>query len=126
MNVGIVIWLFSLALLVNLVSALNIRKEDKARYEAVMRNEYDAYGRMLKNKLFKFFIKFDKKSDYVFLRTFISNILLLVSILLEIGFFVLALVYSDDGLKIIMSYGQVISSLIIGSVVTFVCKYKRF
>ncbi len=118
MTVGMVIWLFILTLDVNLVSAINIYSGDKTR---CLQNYF---GKMLVSKAFRFFIKYDRKTTLMYLKTFIANILLFVGALVEIVLFVLSLTVKDETFKIILSSGVLVIGLLIGAIITGICRYK--
>ena len=118
MTVGMIIWMFILTVFVNTVSALTIYNSDKARYQ---QNTFD---KMLESKILRFLLKFDRKNTQIYLRTFIANILLFCAVLLEIVLFVLALATTDETFKMILSAGMLILGLLIGAIITGICRYK--
>ena len=118
MTVGMIIWMFVLTVLVNTVSAINIYSGDKTRYLQ------SYFGKMLVPKVFKFLIKYDHKTALVYLRTFIANIFLFVGALIEIALLVLSLAATDETFKIIFSSAMLVLGLLIGAIVTGICRYK--
>ncbi len=119
MTVGMIIWLFILTIFVNTVSALTIYNGDKARYQ---QNTFD---KMLESRVWRFLLKFDRKTTQIYLRTFIANILLFCAVLLEIILFVLTLATTDETFKIILSSGGLVLGLLIGAIITGICGYKH-
>lgn len=119
MTVGMIIWLLVLAIFVNTVSAFIIYGGDKARYQQ------NIFDKMLESKLFRFLLKFDRKTTQIYLRTFIANILLFCAALFEIILFVLALVVADEKCKTIFSFGVLVSGLLIGAIIAGIYGYRR-
>ncbi|MBR7186460.1 MAG: hypothetical protein IKD43_03115 [Clostridia bacterium] len=119
MTVGMIIWLFVLTIFVNTVSALTIYNGDKARYQ---QNTFD---KMLESKVFRFLLKFDRKTTQIYLRTFIANILLFCAVLFEIILFVLALAAADETCKTILSSGVLVLGLLIGAIIAGICRYRH-
>ena len=114
----IIILLFIYAIYANIVSAINIYDGDKKRY---LNN---VFGKMLEFKVNKFLLKYNCKTTQIYLRTFIANILLFTSILLEILLFVFSLLVNYDTHKIILGSTLFILSLLIGNIITCICRYK--
>lgn len=119
MTVGMIIWLFVLTIYVNVVSAFNIYNGDKSQYTQ------NAFGKMIESKVFRLFIKFDKKTTQIYLKTCIANILLFCGVLIEITLFVFSLLTTVETIKIILSLGVILSGLLVGAIVTGICRYKH-
>lgn len=80
---------------------------------------------MLELKIFRFLLKFDRKSPQIYLKTLTGNLLLAINVIIEVILFVLALVRFNDSVKTILSFGMLASSLLLGVVIATICGYKN-
>ena len=119
MTVGMISWLFILAIFVNTLSAFTVYNGDKSRHQQ------NAFDKMLESKVFRFLLKFDRKTTQIYFRTFIANTLLFCAVLLEIILFVLALAAADETCKTILSFGVLVVGLLIGAIIAGICRYRH-
>ena len=119
MTIGMIIWLFILSIFTNIVSAITVYTCDKSW------NMQNTLAKMLESRVFRYLLKFDWKSTQIYLKTFIANILLLSGALTETILFVLSFVTIEKTIKIFLSSGVLIISLLIGLIISVICRFKN-
>ena len=118
MNIGVKILIFIFAFYLNLVSAIIIYQGDKKRYQQ------NVYGKMLECKIFRLFLKFDRKTTQIYLKTFIGNLLFFVNIIIEIIFLLIALTSLSESVETIICFGAICLSLLFTFVIKLICDCK--
>lgn len=115
MDTAVIIFLFLFAVLINICCAFHVYNWDKKQY---LQN---AHRKMIEHKLFKYLLKYDRKTPQIYLKTLICNLLLGLGLVLEIIFFVFSLNYLGN-IRYILSFCMITLSLLTGCIITITCK----